>query len=57
MEMRNLLARMVERGWIEARGEGKGRGWHLSAAVHGVLNMPAGARPSPWLRAAAARTN
>jgi ATP-dependent DNA helicase RecG len=41
-ETRNLLARMVERGWIEARGEGKGRSWHLSAAVYRVLNAPAG---------------
>lgn len=24
-ETRNLLTRMVERGWVEARGEGKGR--------------------------------
>ena len=24
-ETRNILARMVERGWIEARGERKGR--------------------------------
>ena len=29
-ETRNILARMVERGWIEARGEGKGRSWHLA---------------------------
>lgn len=41
-ETRNLLARMVERGWVEARGEGKGRSWHLSAAVYRVLNVPAG---------------
>ncbi len=41
-ETRNLLARMVERGWIEARGERKGRSWHLSAAVYRVLNAPAG---------------
>jgi len=34
--------RMVERGWIEARGEGKGRSWHLSAAVYRLLNAPAG---------------
>jgi ATP-dependent DNA helicase RecG len=41
-ETRNILARMVERGWIEARGEGKGRSWHLSAAVYRVLDAPAG---------------
>jgi len=41
-ETRTLLTRMVERGWIEARGEGKGRSWHLSAAVYRVLEAPAG---------------
>jgi len=41
-EARNILARIVERGWIQARGEGKGRSWHLSAAVYGVLDAPAG---------------
>jgi ATP-dependent DNA helicase RecG len=41
-ETRNFLTRMVERGWIEARGEGKGRSWHLSAAVYRVLEAPAG---------------
>ncbi|HEX6523203.1 MAG TPA: ATP-binding protein [Streptosporangiaceae bacterium] len=41
-ETRSILARMVERGWIEARGEGKGRSWHLSAAVYRVLDAPAG---------------
>ena len=33
---------MVERGWIQARGDGKGRTWHLSAAVYRVLDTPAG---------------
>lgn len=41
-ETRNHLARMVERGWIEARGEGKGRTWHLSAASYRALETPAG---------------
>jgi len=41
-EARNLLTRMVERGWIEARGDGKGRTWHLSAAVYRALDAPAG---------------
>lgn len=41
-ETRNLLARMVERGWVEARGEGKGRTWHLSAAVYRVLEAAPG---------------
>ncbi|MGH3278881.1 MAG: ATP-binding protein [Trebonia sp.] len=29
-EARNLLTRMVERGWVQPRGEGKSRNWHLS---------------------------
>jgi ATP-dependent DNA helicase RecG len=41
-ETRHLLTRMVERGWVEARGDGKGRSWHLSAAVYRVLEAPAG---------------
>lgn len=41
-ETRTLLTRMVERGWVEARGERKGRSWHLSAAVYRVLETPAG---------------
>jgi ATP-dependent DNA helicase RecG len=32
---------MVERGWVEARGERKGRSWHLSAAVYRALETPA----------------
>lgn len=41
-ETRNHLVRMVERGWVEARGEGKGRTWHLSAAVYRALEASAG---------------
>ncbi len=41
-ETRNILARMVERGWIDARGDGKRRSWHLSAAVYRTLETPAG---------------
>jgi ATP-dependent DNA helicase RecG len=41
-ETRNHLARMVERGWVEARGERKGRTWHLSAAVYRALEASAG---------------
>lgn len=41
-ETRILLTRMVERGWVQARGEGKGRSWHLSAAVYRALETPAG---------------
>lgn len=41
-ETRNLLTRMVERGWVQARGDGKARSWHLSAAVYRVLDAPSG---------------
>ena len=41
-ETRNLLTRMVERGWVQPRGEGKARNWHLSAAVYRVLDAPSG---------------
>jgi ATP-dependent DNA helicase RecG len=41
-ETRSLLPRMVERGWMQARGDGKGRTWHLSAALYRVLDAPAG---------------
>lgn len=41
-ETRNQLTRMVERGWVEARGERKGRTWHLSASVYRALEAPAG---------------
>ena len=41
-EARSLLARMVEQGWIEARGDGRGRSWNLSAAVYRALEAPAG---------------
>lgn len=41
-ETRTLLTRMVERGWVQPRGEGKARSWHLSAAVYRVLDAPSG---------------
>lgn len=41
-ETRAQLARMVDRGWVEARGERKGRTWHLSAAVYRALDSSAG---------------
>jgi ATP-dependent DNA helicase RecG len=41
-ETRSLLTRMVERGWVEARGDGKGRTWHLSASLYRVLDAPVG---------------
>lgn len=41
-ETRNMLARMVERGWIEARGAGRGRTWRLSASVYRLLESSAG---------------
>jgi ATP-dependent DNA helicase RecG len=40
-ETRTLVTRMVERGWVEARGAGKGRSWHLSAPVYRVIEAPA----------------
>ena len=41
-ETRSIPARMAGRGWIQARGEGKGRSWHLSAAACRVPGAPAG---------------
>lgn len=41
-ETRHHLSRMVEQGWVEARGERKGRSWHLSAAVYRELEAPSG---------------
>jgi ATP-dependent DNA helicase RecG len=41
-ETRSLLTRMVERGWVQPRGSGKGRSWHLSAAVYRMLDAPSG---------------
>jgi hypothetical protein len=41
-ETRNLLTRMAERGWVQPRGEGKSRNWHLSAAVYRALDAPSG---------------
>jgi ATP-dependent DNA helicase RecG len=40
-ETRTLLSRMVERGWLEARGDGRGRSWHMSAALYRLLDAPA----------------
>ena len=39
-ETRALLTRMVERGWIEARGDGRSRNWHLSASLYRALDAP-----------------
>jgi ATP-dependent DNA helicase RecG len=33
-EARNVLLGLVERGMVEARGDGKGRSYHLSAAIY-----------------------
>jgi ATP-dependent DNA helicase RecG len=41
-ETRQILMRMVERGWVEARGDGKGRSWHLSAHLYRSLLVPSG---------------
>lgn len=40
-ETRQQLVRMVERGWVEARGDGPGRTWHLTAAIYRALEAPA----------------
>jgi ATP-dependent DNA helicase RecG len=40
-EARRHLSRMVERGLVQARGEGKGRTWHLAAAAYRELRDPA----------------
>ena len=40
-EVRAVLNRLVEFGLIEARGERKGRTWHLSAATYRRLGKPA----------------
>lgn len=41
-ETRRQLTHMVELGWVEGRGEGKGRTWHLSASVYRALESSAG---------------
>ncbi|CAM3369326.1 ATP-binding protein [Rhodothermus bifroesti] len=40
-EVRAVLNRLVEFGLVEARGERKGRTWHLSAATYRRLGRPA----------------
>jgi len=40
-QTRATLARMVESGLVEARGSGRGRRYHLAAAVFRALNEPA----------------
>ncbi|OAA25218.1 ATP-dependent DNA helicase RecG [Frankia sp. EI5c] len=40
-EARRQLARMVTRGLVAERGGGKGRTWHLAAAVYRELREPA----------------
>jgi len=39
---RQVLERLVERGFIEAKGERRGRVYHLSAAVYRKLGIPSG---------------
>jgi ATP-dependent DNA helicase RecG len=39
-EVRGVLNRLVEIGLVEARGERKGRTWHLSAATYRRLGAP-----------------
>lgn len=39
---RQVLERLVERGFVEAKGERRGRVYHLSAAVYRKLGIPSG---------------
>lgn len=39
-EARQVLNRLVERGLLEARGEGRGRTYHLAAAIYRRLGEP-----------------
>lgn len=55
-ETRNHLSRMVERGWIEARGEGKGRTWHLSAAPRQYIE-PSKRQPATYVFAVSSHFN
>lgn len=41
-EGRALLNDLVERGYLEARGEGKGRTYHLTAGMYRTMGGPAG---------------
>jgi ATP-dependent DNA helicase RecG len=41
-EARTVLNGLVERGFLEARGEGKGRSYHLSAAIYRRLGDKSG---------------
>ena len=42
VEGRGVLERLVERGLVEAKGETKGRAYHLSAGLYRALGQPAG---------------
>ena len=39
-QARALLAGLAERGFVEPRGDGKARTWHLSAAIYRELGRP-----------------
>lgn len=41
-DVRSALERLAENGLVEARGEGKGRAWHLSAATYRRLGEESG---------------
>ncbi len=41
-ETHHLLARLAERGWVQPRGDGAGRTWHLPPALYRALETPAG---------------
>ncbi len=40
-EARAILNNLVERGYLEARGEGKGRTYHLTASMYRQMGGPA----------------
>ena len=44
MQARAVLSAMVERGLVDARGSGRGRSYHLSAAAYRAVGAP-GAYP------------
>ena len=40
-EARRVLERLTERGWLEAKGEKKGRVYHFTSAIYHRLGQPA----------------
>ena len=39
-EARRVLERLTERGWLEAKGEKKGRVYHFTPAIYDRLGQP-----------------